>query len=461
MTRAHRPQFSRRDLLKAAGVSLSVPLFLKSAFAAPGPFSPPNLALLLSTNGVNVANFWPAAGTFDSPILHPLLTDPKLGPKTTLVSGVNFQPIGAPSGNGHDWGFHGFYSGYDSIVGPGGSYGGGRSLDQVLISSSEIDFGRKIKNIHAGVHAANYMAINAGRVSFSCSTAGVQLPCQLDLYGLYDKVFAKSTNGQGQAQTALRLRQKRSVLDAVANDLVDLEKRLGPSERRKVDMHLTSLRDFEARLAAAAPLPAMCASARPSQIGVPTTGEGNEVNAPVLERLFMEFIANTLGCNMVGVLSFQFGRGGEHFHYGWLNIPGMPADFHDEVAHIDGGTAAANQVTAARIHTEVNKWYASMVTLLVQALDAFPAGDGKTALDTSLVVWGNEIATGPHGMDGLPVVLMGKANGRIAKTGYVASAGPQPHQRIGATILNVMGVPATGFGGLPNCGVLGGLELAV
>jgi hypothetical protein len=25
----------------------------------------------------------------------------------------------------------------------------------------------------------------------------------------------------------------------------------------------------------------------------------------------------------------------------------------------------------------------------------------------------------------------------------------------------VMGVPATGFGGLPNCGVLGGLELAV
>ncbi len=101
-----------------------------------------------------------------------------------------------------------------------------------------------------------------------------------------------------------------------------------------------------------------------------------------------------------------------------------------------------------------------MVTSLAQKLDAFPAGDGKTALDTSLVVWGNEIATGPHGMDGLPVVFVGSADGRIAKTGYVAAAGSQPHQRVGATILNVMGVPAIGFGGLPNCGPLQGLQLA-
>jgi hypothetical protein len=458
-----RPQFSRRDLLKAAGVTLTVPLFLKNAFAAGTTNAPPNLILLSWTNGVNVANFWPAAGTFDSPILHQLVSDPVVGPKSILISNLNFQKIASPSGNGHDWGFHGLYSGYDSVPGPGGSFGGGTSLDQVLVNDPRVNFGNKIKNIHCGVEAVNYMAINAGRISWSCASRGVQLPCQLDLYALYDNVFATSTvGGQDPALAALRIKQKKSVLDAVASDLTTLEKRLGPTERAKVDLHLTSLRDFESRLSAVgAPQPGMCASVKPSQTGVPTGGEGNEANAVPLERLFMEFIANTAGCNMVGVLGFQFGRGGDHFHYAWLNIPGMPADFHNLVAHVDSGGTDPAAVTAARIHTEVNKWYTSMVTLLAQKIAAFPAGNGQTALDNTLIVWGNEIATGPHGMNGLPVMLIGGAAGRLAKTGYVVNAGAQPHQRLGATLLNIMGIPATGFGGLPNCGTIQGLQLSM
>jgi hypothetical protein len=71
----------------------------------------------------------------------------------------------------------------------------------------------------------------------------------------------------------------------------------------------------------------------------------------------MEFIANTVGCRMVGVLSFQFGRGGDHFHYDWLNIPGMPTDAHDFVAHLDNGDA-----NIERIFTEIKKWYTEIVS---------------------------------------------------------------------------------------------------
>jgi hypothetical protein len=63
-------------------------------------------------------------------------------------------------------------------------------------------------------------------------------------------------------------------------------------------------------------------------------------------------------------------------------------------------------------------------------------------------------------MKNMPIVLLGGAAGRLARTGYVVDAGAQPHQRLGATILNIMGVPAQGFGGLPTCGVIQGLELA-
>jgi hypothetical protein len=241
----------------------------------------------------------------------------------------------------------------------------------------------------------------------------------------------------------------------VAADLTTLEKRLGAGERAKVDVHLSALRDFETRMSAnTAPVTAACAAVKPSQAGVNSSGQGNEANAEVLERLFMEFIANTVGCNMVGVLSFQFGRGGDHFHYAWLNIPGMPSDAHDLVAHLDNGDA-----NIARIFTEIKKWYTEIVTDLATRLSKIPAGDGKTALDNALVVWGNELGTGNHGMNNIPIVLLGGAAGRLKRTGYLVDAGPQPHQRLGATILNIMGVPAQGFGGLPACGNIAGLDL--
>src|SRR5689334_13572465 len=126
-----RMQFSRRDLLRAAGSTLAVPFFLQRAFAA-DVARPPNLVMLMQTNGTNQKNYWPAAGTFDSVILHELLSDPALASKTTLLKGVNFDMTGGPTGNGHDWGFHGLYSGQACVNSGPDQFGGGISLDHVV-----------------------------------------------------------------------------------------------------------------------------------------------------------------------------------------------------------------------------------------------------------------------------------------------------------------------------------------
>jgi hypothetical protein len=416
----------------------------------------------MQTNGTHQESFWPTAstwdaesGAWDSVILHELLANPALGPKTILIKGINYQAIQTPDGNQHDQGFHGLYSGYDSIAGPGGSFGGGISLDQRLAREANFP-GAKLKSIHCGVHAVNYNAVNAGRLSFSATGPAQHVPCELDLYALYDRVFGPAGDGQDAGRAQRRLAQRKSVLDAVAGDLAALEKRLGPNEREKVDIHLTALRDFEVRLSAGTgPVLAGCTGVKPSIAGVPSGGQGNEANAATLERLFMEFVANTTACKMAGVLSFQFGRGGEHFHYDWLGIPGMPSDAHDFVAHLDNGDP-----NIARINVEIKKWYTTLVSDLAARLAAFPQGDGKNALDTSLVVWGNEMATGTHGQKDIPVALLGGAAGKLKRTGYLVDAGAQPHQRLGATLLDIMGVAATGFGGLPDCGLLNGLDLS-
>lgn len=457
-------QFSRRTLLRAAGSTLLVPTFLKQAFAQSAPTAP-NLILMMQTNGTHQASFWPTGSAFTSPILASMLADPVVGPKTTLIKGINLKKMGDPGGNGHDWGWHGFYSGYDNISGNGGQFGGGPSLDQVLIK--KLALSTPFKNIHCGVTAVNYRLINAGRASFVCQSAGLQVPCEIDIYALYTKVFGSIVNTGGtptasDAQAvARRLAQRKSVLDTVAGDLQALEGRLGPTERAKVDVHLQAVRDFEKRLsdvaaAGGGPRPAMCSTVKPSKTGVNSTGQNNEANADTLFQLFMEFMASAIACNMVSILTFQAGRGGDHFHYDWLKLPGMRADFHDDIAHKDSGSDAV----AASVMVGVAQYYAGLVTNLAQRLAAFPQADGKTALDNSLIVWGNELATGPHGINGYPVALVGGAAGKLKKTGYQLDVGTQSHHLLGCSLQNIMGVPATGFGALPNCGPLPGLTVS-
>ncbi|MEP6654201.1 MAG: hypothetical protein ABJA82_12630 [Myxococcales bacterium] len=53
------------------------------------------------------------------------------------------------------------------------------------------------------------------------------------------------------------------------------------------------------------------------------------------------------------------------------------------------------------------------------------------------------MATGPHGINDIPIALVGGAAGRLKKTGYLVDAGAQPHQRVGCTIAH----PRLGYGG--------------
>jgi hypothetical protein len=162
-------------------------------------------------------------------------------------------------------------------------------------------------------------------------------------------------------------------------------------------------------------------------------------------------VALAVSCQLTRVVTFQFGHGGEKWYFRWL---GINENSHDDIAHRDNGTDPA----VSEKLTRMNVWYAEQVAYLARALERLPEGEG-TVLDNTLVVWGNEIATGPHGMADIPIVLLGRSAGRIKNPGVLVDAGPQDYRRLGTTLLNVMGVPALGFGEAPTCGALVGVSL--
>ena len=440
------PGLSRRDLARAAGATLVVPAFLRQALAAP-PDLPPRLAILMQSSGTNQPAFWPGA-SFRSPILAPLLDDPLLAARTTVLRGVRLDN-GGP-GNEHDRGFAGLWTGVKSVGDPADSWGGGPSIDQQLkaLLAPRAPF----PTINCGVQAADIGPKNGHRTSFSYSAARRQVPTETDPVRLYAALF-RAPGGAGAAAAdpaavLRRLAQRRSVLDFVARDLALLGGRLPAGERRKLDEHATAVRELEARLGmAAAPSPgAICASPDGARRALDPT---DEANVPVLMDLMIDFVAQALLCNLTRIVTFSFGYAGGQWLYRWL---GIGVDAHSEVAHKDTGM---DPVAAERM-IAIGRWHAGYIARLARALASLGEGDG-TALDGSLVVWGNENATGTHGLDGIPIVLVGRAGGRLAAGGRVVATGPVTQHHVATSVMRLMGADVAGFGDRPACGPVPGL----
>jgi hypothetical protein len=408
------------------------------------------LILLMQTNGTGQSNFWPAPGTFTSPILAPILDDPLLAPSTTVIKGL-FNHAGG-SGNGHDQGFIGLYSGTRSVGTFNDPWGSGISLDQLL--KKKLAPTEPFPTLNCGVLASDTPPFKTHRRSFSYTGPHQQVPTELDPYKLYAQLFAVGTSGGGDPVAAARRRllYKRTVLDFVNQDLRSLRPRVGASDRDRLDAHETALREMERRLSATlspdAGLPARCTA-------IPAPAEGLDVeaedNVPRLISMMFDLVALALSCQLTRIVTFQFGHGGEKWYFRWL---GINENSHDDIAHRDDGKTP--DITAKVL--KINVWYAQQVAYLARALARLPAAEG-TALDASLVVWGNELATGPHTLDDIPVVLLGKAAGRLKTTGLVVDQGFQDYHRLGTSLLNLMGVPSTGFGEIPDCGNLQGLAI--
>ena len=440
-----RIEFGRRELLRAAGLTLFVPAFLEQAFAASAAPAP-RLAILMQACGTHQSTFWPNPVSGTSPVLEPLTSVPGLAQKTLFLKGIENQTRGL--GNEHDRGFNSLWTGVAPVGTPDDSFGGGPSIDQILKRTLQPKV--PFPTLNVGVLAAYVAQKNGHRRSFSYFGPKQQNLTQVDPYRLYQKLFPGQNPAESKEATLRRLARRQSVLDYAARDLKDLSARLGPNERRKLDAHATALHEYETRLSASV------TSVGPSCVrpAAPPAGidPSLEDNVPILADLMLDAVAVALGCNLTSIVTFQLGLCGNQWRYRWL---GIDKDSHEEIAHRDT-TDDSDPVTAGYM-TQISRWAAERVSRFAKALDAIPDANGSV-LDNSLVIWANENGTGLHHMDNLPICVLGRARGKLRQTGLV-DVGRQSHYQLNTSVLRLMGVPAEGYGDQPACGAVTGLTV--
>ena len=450
MALSRPPAFSlsRRAALGGLGSLAALPLldamFPGRARAAggPAPAYPRRFVVFFSSCGTIASSWAPTGGERDfqlSPILAPL--EP-FRDDIVVIQGVDQQGGGA--GAGHQAGMGGVLTGNGLNPGPFGAGGGNTSgwasslsVDQRIANAIGND--TAFKSVELGVQVGP--ADNLGRMCYAGSNRPI--PPQDNPYRAFDRVFADLT--RDPAELARMRAHRLSVLDRVAGRFNRLSARLGAADRQKMEAHLGSIRDIEARLAV---VPAPRAACQ-----IPALDAGLDLAAndsfPRIGQLQMDLLVMALACDLTRVASLQWSRSASPVRFTWLHIDEL---HHDLSHHGDNDTDAVDKLT------RINRWYAEQFAYLIGRLKQIPEGEG-TLLDNTVVLWCNELAKGNlHNLVDAPYVLAGRAGGALATGRSLRYDGRVPHNNLLLSLIHAMGLDDSSFGNPDWCtGPLAGL----
>lgn len=229
---------------------------------------------------------------------------------------------------------------------------------------------------------------------------------------------------------------RRSVLSSVSEQMKDYEKKIGAADRARLDEYFTSIRQverqLEIQLEKPAPLEACRAPAAP-QDG-PTGSELEVVLAN--HKIMSDLLAMAVACDQSRVFNMLYSQALSRLHKRGETF------IHHSLTH--------EEPTDPKLGYQIGvAWYnLRSMEALATFIDAFARikeGDG-TLLDNTLIFANSDTNFARlHAVDGVPVMTIGRAGGRIKSGIHVAGNG-DPITRVGLTALRTMDVPVESWG---------------
>ena len=219
---------SRRTILRAAGIGLSLPL-LESFGATASKASPKRMIAINQDLGFIPTRFFPETSGRNytmSPYLEKIAAHRE---QFTVFSGLSHP--GVDGGHRADKTF------LTAAPHPGrASFRNTISLDQVM--ANEVGHETRFRSLSLGINDVR---------SLSYTQAGVEIPTIKSAAELYKKMFLQGDQKAMEAQLT-RLQRKGSILDVVMGQSSDLSKRVSASDRERIDQYQTAVRSLEQRL---------------------------------------------------------------------------------------------------------------------------------------------------------------------------------------------------------------------
>ena len=433
----HRP-LSRRAVLRGAGVAIGLPwleAMVPSALAASAPAkssSPVRMAVLYMPNGVNTSQ-WAPEGTGRDLKLSPTLASLQ-DVKDQMVVVSNLWNAASNTGDGH-------YAKESSLLtctaitktlgvdinihGP--------SMDQVAaqkagertpLPSLELGIEPESTGVDANV---GYTRVYGCHIAWSGPTT--PLARETNPRSVYERLFRAAGPVGNSAK------QETALLDRVLDHSKKMRTRLGTADQARLDEYLSIVRSLETRLERASdpkrntwkPLVPVSAAAKPT--ADPATHEEHV-------RLMLDLIAVAFQSDTTRITTFMFGNAVSGVNFRFLK--GV-TDSHHEISH------HSKDPEKLRQYAVINRWHVEQYGYLLRKLRDMKEGEASV-LDNSMIMFGSALSDGnEHDPHRLPVVLAGKAGGRIASGQHIVMAEDSPAANLYVSMLDAFGTPVDRF----------------
>jgi hypothetical protein len=262
-----------------------------------------------------------------------------------------------------------------------------------------------------------------------------------DLRGAENDPFAVYTRmmglaGMDDAVIAQISARRTSVNDLVREQMQSFLSRsdLSQEDHRRLDLHLSSIRDVEVKMACV--LPQMRAQ---ELDGIDPVDSANYIT---VTQMHMDLVALSFACDYSRVATIQMGQGNDGTQFsipGFRNGELLPR--YHQISHriYSDGNTGDPIAGAQEMHHEIDKLHARLFKYLLDRLSGYSTPNG-TLLDSGVAAWTNDLGHGvSHDYENIPWVLAGHCGGYLKQGAYV-DGGKTAHNKLLNTLLNAVGV---------------------
>jgi hypothetical protein len=248
--------------------------------------------------------------------------------------------------------------------------------------------------------------------------------------------------------------RQKSINDLVRVQLNDLLKRtdLSMDDRRRLDVHLTSVRDLEMGLTRPMETVTPVGNAEiAAQVNRLKDSPDSDAAMEDATRAQLTIIALAFATDQAQVATLQVGGGNSAMKY---MVDGKLTPSHHFVSHhvLSDGASGTPIPNATDLHFKITRIHSRFFKHFIEQLKSFKTVDGRALLDATGAVWMNSLSNGPpHGTNNVPHVIAGTANGFLKKGVYIDSAGARNSQFLNTMITAAIGgrsaaTPVMNFG---------------
>jgi hypothetical protein len=254
------------------------------------------------------------------------------------------------------------------------------------------------------------------------------LPPVSDPRSLFERLFGADVFSSPE-ERARRLAMRRSILDSVLDSTKEVQRGLGPVDRRKIDEYLTSVRQVEQQVRKAEKEGVVIDPGMEKPFGVPS--EFGDYFKLMTDMLFIAFQAD-----LTRIATVMVGREGSNRPYPEIGIP----DSHHPITHHQKNPVLLDKISG------INTYHVKLFAAFLQKMREHKEGD-SSLLDNSMICYGSGLSDGDtHLHDELPTILAGRGGKFFTPGRHIIYQRETPVTNLFSTMAQRMGVHAGHIG---------------